>query len=128
MNNLALVIILAVFIVCAYGLNRERKKLNTEQKARLVDIQSSPHYLFALGIIFGSILLIKYLPLPYTISFTLWLLFSVAISALALIAFYRQLKKARFPKLYLKTVILYSFMMIFLGVSFLLVLIFQSFT
>lgn len=128
MNNLALFIILAVFIICAYGLNRERRKLNIEQKAKLVDIQSSPHYLLALGIIFGSILLIKYIPLSYAIAFTLWLLFGVVISALALIAFYKQLKKARFPKLYLKSVILYSFMMIFLGVAFLLVLIFQSFT
>ena len=120
MTSLLLLAILVVFIVCAYGLNRERGRLNKDQKAQLIDVQSSPKYLLAMGLMIAGLLFLPYVPTTLFHAFIGWIVFSVIIGAWSLRTFYHELKNLNFPVAYLKTVIIYSAIMIFLGVAFLL--------
>lgn len=124
MKNVILIIALMAFIASAYGLNQARKQLTTALKAKLLDVQSSPQYILGLGIIFAALLLIQYIPLPYKASFILWLILASILTIAMLIVFYQHLKRLNFPKNYLKTVILYSFIMTTLTIFFILVFIF----
>ena len=61
MNQLPLIIMMAVLVLCRFRMMKARKSLTTEQKASLVDISSRAwQYLIFAAVIFGGLALMGY--------------------------------------------------------------------
>lgn len=118
MFHIFVVAFLVVAIYCRFCLIKARKKLSTEDKAKLLDVSSRAwQYVILLGL-FGATLLLGHLSTPITESIAIRGLFAL-LGVLALLAFlafgiifrvsnYKRLKALELDKSYLKTYTIYN--------------------
>lgn len=106
---------LIIIVICRFKMNAARKLLSTEQKAKLIDISSRPwQFLVYVALVLGGLFFISY-ELKSSdnavVALISWLVWSVLVILMGIwmrVSYIQRLKKANFPKAYLKALFFWS--------------------